>query len=147
MTWREDALEWYKQHQEEVDKLLEGASDHTFAPSREDIWSFGIWTPNSWKWFFEKTFPTKANMCGYSDLGGISRGSDSIVFLMTHKVQLAKPKRLRCPACGRRMMSWVRTCHDGCCVFHCIPKHKIKKWWKLDHKKKTSKDKHMRRRN
>lgn len=41
-----------------------------------------------------------------------------------------KRMRLRCPRCGRRVLSSVRVCHDGCCVFHDIPPHKPKGWWK-----------------
>lgn len=38
--------------------------------------------------------------------------------------------RLRCPRCKRRVWSSVRTCGDGCCVYHDIPPHKPKRWWK-----------------
>lgn len=60
----------------------------------------------------------------------------------TDRVLAAKPKRVRCPKCGRSMISALRTCSDGCCIFHCIPPHKIKGWWK---KLKKSKDTRMKR--
>lgn len=41
-----------------------------------------------------------------------------------------KRKRLKCPSCGRRLLSSVSTCHDGCCVLHFLPAHKSKGWWK-----------------
>jgi hypothetical protein len=39
-----------------------------------------------------------------------------------------KSIRVRCPVCGRRIMSRV-TEHDGH-PFHHIPPHKIKEWYK-----------------
>lgn len=41
-----------------------------------------------------------------------------------------KRKRLKCPKCKRKLMSSVKTCHDGCCVYHSLPPHKPKGWWK-----------------
>lgn len=43
--------------------------------------------------------------------------------------------RMKCPVCGRRMLSSVRTCHDGCCIIHVLPPHKPKGWWKKKIKK------------
>ena len=56
-----------------------------------------------------------------------------------------KRKRLKCPRCGRRLMSSVRVCDDGCCVYHSIPSHKPKDWWKTKKvmKKKKRKGKNM----
>jgi len=50
-----------------------------------------------------------------------------------------KRKRLKCPECGRRVLSSVRLCHDGCCIIHTLPMHKPKGWWKK--KKDVSKHK------
>lgn len=47
-----------------------------------------------------------------------------------------KRKRLKCPRCGRRVMSSVSTCRDGCCVTHYLPAHKPRRWWKRLRKKK-----------
>lgn len=41
-----------------------------------------------------------------------------------------KRMRLRCPRCGRRVWSSISTCSDGCCVYHNIPPHKPKRWWR-----------------
>lgn len=41
-----------------------------------------------------------------------------------------KRLRLKCPQCGRRLLSSVRTCDDGCCILHFIPPHKPRGWWK-----------------
>ena len=84
----------------------------------------------------------KAKMCSYSEMPGMARtqawhGRDDELFAV-------KSKRVRCPVCGRSMHSAVRTCHDGCCIFHGIPPHKIKEWWKKP--KHGSKDIRMRRR-
>ena len=81
-------------------------------------------------------------MCAYSNITGHARtaswhGTDDDVWK-------EKAKRVRCPACGRSMWSSVRTCHDGCCIYHCIPPHKKKEWWKKPKPKK--KEKLMRRR-
>lgn len=46
--------------------------------------------------------------------------------------------RLKCPKCGRRMMSKVEIYHDGDYAIHTIPPHKIKHWWKKNKKRKTN---------
>jgi len=85
----------------------------------------------------------KAEMCSYNNIGQKTartktfRGPDNDVWA-------AKAKRVRCPKCSRSMMSSVMTCHDGCCIFHCIPPHKIKGWWKKP--KKKNKDARVKRR-
>ena len=39
--------------------------------------------------------------------------------------------RIECPECGRRFMSSVSVCHDGCCLYHSVPTpHKRKGWWR-----------------
>lgn len=43
--------------------------------------------------------------------------------------------RMQCPVCERRVWSSVSVCHDGCCVLHTLPTHKIKGWWKKAKKK------------
>lgn len=45
--------------------------------------------------------------------------------------------RLTCPECGRRLLSSVGTCEDGCCIIHELPPHKSKKAKKPGHKKTT----------
>ncbi len=55
-----------------------------------------------------------------------------------------KRKRLKCPRCSRRLMSSVSVCDDGCCVYHRIPTHKPKGWWK---RKKIMKRKKRKGRN
>lgn len=42
--------------------------------------------------------------------------------------------KVQCPECGRRLMSSVSCCHDGCCVYHRLPRHKRKGWWKPIHR-------------
>lgn len=42
--------------------------------------------------------------------------------------------RMKCPRCGRRVMSSIKVCEDGCCTTHSIPPHKIKMWWKKSRK-------------
>jgi len=84
----------------------------------------------------------KNKMCSYSDIRGSFR--DHTWHALKDDVRDAKSKRVRCPECGRSMMSALRTCHDGCCIFHCVPLHKIKGWWKKP--KKKSKDVRMKRR-
>lgn len=84
----------------------------------------------------------KNKMCSYSDIHGMHRGE--ACYDLDNDVKSAKSKRVRCPECGRSIMSAIRTCHDGCCIYHCIPPHKIKGWWKKP--KKKSRDTRMRRR-
>lgn len=44
-----------------------------------------------------------------------------------------KRVRVTCSKCGRRLLSSIEICHDGCCVLHRIPvPHKVKGWWKKD---------------
>lgn len=47
-------------------------------------------------------------------------------------VVIGKRKKLKCPKCGRRVTPMVSMCHDGCCYFLSLPKHKPKEWWKND---------------
>lgn len=32
--------------------------------------------------------------------------------------------KMTCPVCKRRLWSSVSLCHDGCCVYHSLPRHK-----------------------
>jgi len=87
---------------------------------------------------------TAEQMCDYSDIHGYSRSTcpnrvDDETFLV-------KAKRVRCPECGRSMFSMIKVCHDGCCVYHCIPRHKKKGWQKVGKTKKVSRDNVMNRR-
>lgn len=36
----------------------------------------------------------------------------------------AKRLRLTCPTCKKRFKSSIKTCNDGCCLFHSLPPHK-----------------------
>ena len=49
------------------------------------------------------------------------------------------PKRVVCPTCKRRMLTKIVTCGCALCyedldwacyIYICVPRHKIKKWWK-----------------
>ena len=42
-----------------------------------------------------------------------------------------KRVRIKCELCGRRVWSSVQVDHDGGIVFHTIPSHKPKGWWKI----------------
>jgi hypothetical protein len=57
----------------------------------------------------------------------------------------AKRIRMTCPRCKRRLWSSVMSCHDGCCIIHTIPPHKVKAWWKKGNRKKGKKVSHKRR--
>lgn len=48
-----------------------------------------------------------------------------------------KRKRLTCPKCGRRVYSSVAIDHDGDYIFHSLPPHKPKHWWKGKTHKQT----------
>lgn len=156
MMWREEVLKWYEDHKEDIDAKLKDIRERNgqpIVPSDEDLDGYRWWKDSYWLWFFQTAFPARKEICGYSAMYGHKRGDGYVVDSegnsgnhMSDYVRLAEPIWVRCPVCGRRIKSWIRTCHDGCCVYHCVPKHKVKKWWKLDHKKKTSKDRHMRRR-
>ena len=143
VEWKEKIDKWYLEHQDHVDKLLD-APGYSFAPSAEDTNHPELWKPGSWKWYFalgEKD----SKMCHYSNVYGMSRSHQEENWCGTNPdMWNEKSKRVRCPACGRSMMSNIRVCHDGCCIYHCIPPHKKKEWWKKG--KKQSRDNKMRRR-
>lgn len=84
----------------------------------------------------------KNEMCSYSNTDNKTFRTNTW-YRPTRKVLAAKPKRVRCPECGRSMTSALRTDADGSCIFHCIPPHKIKGWWKKP--KKRSKDIRMKK--
>ena len=65
-------------------------------------------------------------MCEYSKVYGY-QPEDSWINVAP---KIVASKRVKCPKCGRKMMSAVRYCPDGCCAYHCIPPHKVKGWWK-----------------
>jgi hypothetical protein len=52
-------------------------------------------------------------------------------------------KRLKCPKCGRKILSSVFTDEDISFIVHTIPPHKPKGWWKK-HKKRREKSKKIR---
>lgn len=58
-------------------------------------------------------------------------------WMMDERPEGVKRKRLTCPDCGRRLLSSVSICHDGCCLHHDIPQHKPKGWWKRSKSKKV----------
>lgn len=55
-----------------------------------------------------------------------------------------KRYRVKCPECGRKLMTSVSLCDDGCCIYHRIPPHKPKGWWKKGKKAKSGKKKNKR---
>lgn len=52
MNYIEKALEWYNEHKEHIDELIEIATT-TFKPCKEDLHHPELWKPESWKWFLE----------------------------------------------------------------------------------------------
>lgn len=143
MEWKEIVDTWYLKHREHVDKLVEKCTTHAFSPSNEDTRHPELWKPGSWVWYFELG-KKDDKMCHYSNVYGMSRSRCDEWNGASDDAWAEKSKRVRCPACGQSMMSTIRVCHDGCCIFHCIPKHKKKYWWKKP--KKQSRDNKMRRR-
>ncbi|MAH42166.1 hypothetical protein CL614_00340 [archaeon] len=83
-------------------------------------------------------------MCEYNSMRGYTKSNTW--HGIDKDVLNEKAKRIRCPECGRGMLSAVRTCHDGCCINHCVPPHKKKGWYKVGKKKKTSRDTAIRKR-
>jgi len=47
-----------------------------------------------------------------------------------------KRMRLKCPICGRKLLSSVYFDIDASNVIHTIPPHKPKGWWKLNKRRK-----------
>ena len=41
-----------------------------------------------------------------------------------------KRRRITCRLCGRRMTAALRVCADGCCLYHVVPPHKPRGWWR-----------------
>lgn len=83
----------------------------------------------------------KYKMCpGIKGFGGIEDlGNKSISYLgvmFGEQPTGVKRKRLKCPNCKRRVLSSIRADHDGYDVFHDLPPHKPKGWWKKKSKKK-----------
>ena len=76
----------------------------------------------------------KARMCEYQSAwdGEVQEGAEKYlergIFIRGDRPIAIKRKRLKCPKCGRRLMSsvWI---HDND-IIHQIPPHKIKGWWK-----------------
>lgn len=87
----------------------------------------------------------KNKICEYSDTDGYDIGNPWVnePYALLEKNRRnpngAKPKRVICPKCGRKMMSQVRCDMDGLDRIDCIPPHKIKGWWKKG-KKRVAKD-------
>lgn len=64
-----------------------------------------------------------------------------------------KPKRLKCPKCGRKVMTTISYCEDHFntheptdCGIHIIPPHKPKGWWKKKRRKSGKENSLQRRR-
>ena len=66
----------------------------------------------------------KSEWCVHYENNHFAR-TNSFVYRTTSDVWKVKSKRLRCPVCGRSVRSSVQTCHDGCCVFHVLVRHKM----------------------
>ena len=74
---------------------------------------------------------------GIKGFGGMAdAGDNAIGWNWGERPTGIKRKRLKCPKCGRRVLSSVRTDHDGYDVFHDLPPHKPKCWWKKKSKKR-----------
>lgn len=92
----------------------------------------------------------KEEMCTYSDIHGFLPGDPwrghlgSQLDKDVDSKMSGKNKRVQCPVCKRKMWAARRVCHDGCCIYYCVPPHKVKGWWKKP--KKQSRDNKMRRR-
>lgn len=78
-------------------------------------------------------------MCSYYEDYGYTR--NSVWNWHENLEEYHRPRKKVCPVCGRRVQAAIRFCHDGCCTYYTIPKHKRKKWWK----KSNIKDKRIRR--
>jgi hypothetical protein len=50
-----------------------------------------------------------------------------------------KRKRMKCELCGRKVLSSVQVYHDGHYIYHLMPPHKPKHWWKLKKKRRKTK--------
>lgn len=144
-VWYDKANLWYLKHKEHVDKLIENNRGHYFAPSHEDTRHPELWKAGSWGWFFNLDANLDEKMCHYHNVYGMSRSKCDEWNGADEEAWAEESKRVRCPACGQSMMSTIRVCHDGCCIYHCIPKHKKKGWWRKKNKKQ-SRDNKMRRR-
>jgi len=36
-------------------------------------------------------------------------------------------RKAKCPQCGQRVRLRITFCHDGCCVYYAMPRHKLRK--------------------
>lgn len=50
MEWIKLANNWYAEHTEHVDKLVE-STQVSFPPNEEDLNHPELWKPGSWRWF------------------------------------------------------------------------------------------------
>ena len=84
-------------------------------------------------------------MCSYSKMSGVHPGGSH--WGRPPSGEFTRRKRVKCPTCGRKMWAAIRTCHDGCCIYHCVPPHKVKGWWKKGKKttRKSMKKQRFRR--
>lgn len=65
-----------------------------------------------------------------SQFGGSCSVGHNVGWYNRHALSNIKRIRMKCPDCGRRIMSSITNCHDGCCFWHVLPPHKPKDWWK-----------------
>lgn len=52
MDYIEKAYEWYENHKEHVEKIIE-EGDNSIKPSKEDIEHPELWKGIHWSWFFD----------------------------------------------------------------------------------------------
>ncbi len=65
----------------------------------------------------------------------ITETNEGFTFWNTRPSKPTKRIRMKCELCGRRVWSSVMIDHDGHEIFHTIPPHKPKGWWKKRNKK------------
>jgi hypothetical protein len=80
----------------------------------------------------------KAKMCNGKKHVVVDAGKfqqrGMFIWMATIRPTGVKRIRIKCPECGRKLWSSVSLCHDGCCLIHELPVHKIKGWWKRKNK-------------
>ena len=55
MDYMQKAQQWYEQHENHVNKLIENYNENiSFRPSLEDLERPEVWNPGHWLWFFEE---------------------------------------------------------------------------------------------
>jgi formylmethanofuran dehydrogenase subunit E len=70
------------------------------------------------------------------------------IVMFSHRRPEGQTKRIRmtCNDCGRKVLSSVMMDEDGQMIFHSIPPHKRKGWWKREKKSRRKAEKLMQKR-